>query len=121
MREHLGIDIFGLMYNMINTYDYKNPPSSDKLFLRKRTYRTPQELDSIMHEIGATVDDMIENQDNPIRNLNRDCSWCEFQDPCLMSMKGMDIEPLMEDVFEQKGPRPDGTRNQEGEASNRSL
>lgn len=121
MREKLGIDIFGLMYNMLNTYDYKSPPPPEKLFLRKRTYRTPEELDSVLKEIGATVDDMIDNAENPIRNLTRDCSWCEFQDPCLMSMKGMDIQPLMEDVFEQKGPRPDAARIEEGAKSNRVL
>lgn len=107
MREKFGVEIFGLMYNMLNTYDYKNPAPSDKLFLRKKTYRTPEELDSTVKEIGATVDDIIDNQDNLLRNLTRDCSWCKFQDPCLMGMKGMDILPILEDGFQKKEPRPD--------------
>lgn len=106
LREQMGVDIFGLMYNMLNSYDYKKPATADKLFKRQKTYRTPQELDSVLKEIGATVDDMLDNQDNHYRNLTRDCSWCKFQEPCLMSMKGMDIDTFMEDGYEKKGKRP---------------
>lgn len=122
MREKLGIDIFGLVYNQINTYDYKNPAPADKLFSRKKTYRTPEELDTSVAEIGAVVDDMIENQDNPYRNLTRDCSWCKFQEPCLMDMKGMDMTPILETSFQQKKERPvEPLESEESSLGNHSL
>jgi hypothetical protein len=121
MREKMDVNIFGLMYNLLNTYDYKKPAPSNKLFDRKRTYRTPEELDAILKETGATVDDILENKDNHYRSLTRDCSWCKFQEPCLMAMKGMDVTPIMEELFEKKVRRPNALEQEESSVSRPSL
>lgn len=114
MRELMGVDVFGMIYNMLNTYDYKKPPPPEKLFKREKTYRTPEELNSIMKEIGYAVDDILENRDNPRRSLTRDCSWCKFQEPCLMGMKGMNMKSILEENFEKKPERP---KNDEQESN----
>jgi len=106
LRELLDIPIFGMTYNMLNTYDYKKPPPVEKLFLRESTYRTPEELDNITLEIGHAVDDILENKDKVRRTLQRDCDRCRFQEPCLMGLKGMDMNLILEDNFKQKGGRP---------------
>ena len=120
LREK-GLDVFGIMINMLNTYPYKNPKSAttDKLFTRIKSYRTPEELNAIIREIGYTVDDIIDNSNQPRRSLSRDCSWCEFRDPCLMNMKGASMLPILESSFEKKAPRP--VEDDEEEIEYRSL
>lgn len=113
LRELLGIDVFGVVYNMINTYDYKKPPPSDKLFLRKKSYRTQRELDSIMEEIGLAVDEIVDHEGKYRRSKTPDCDWCRFRDPCLMGTKGFDMLPILEENFEKKKGRPKSAEEEE--------
>lgn len=103
LRRH-GMEVFGMDLNFLNTYDYKdkNAQSPDKLFKRMRTYRTATEQDNMLYEVGLAVDDIIDNRDNPRRSLKKDCAKCQFQDPCLLSMKGLDISTVMSANFKQK-------------------
>lgn len=101
LRE-MGLDVFGIVYDMANTYQYAKPQEQpiEKFFQRKKTYRTPTELDNFLIETGRQVDIMIEAKENPDfiprRSLKRDCAGCFFQEPCLLSMKGVDIAPILE-------------------------
>lgn len=99
-----GLDIYGIVYNFLNRYDYKdyNGTPTEKLFKRVHSYRTPVEIDTMVRELGFQVDDLIENE-IPRRSLRKECSRCWFQEPCLMSMKGMDIKRVLEAGFELKG------------------
>ena len=104
LRE-MGLDVFGILYDMANTYQYAKPQEQpiEKFFQRKKTYRTPVELDGFLTEMGRQVDDMIDKRENPEwiprRSLKRDCAGCFFQEPCLLSLKGVDIEPILEVDF----------------------
>lgn len=95
-----GEPVFGYMFQFINTYEYKDPNQpTEKLFKRSKTYRTDAELVNMINNIGRIVDDMQENKDKPFRAMKRDCSFCQFQEPCLLTMKGMPIEIAMEAEF----------------------
>lgn len=99
----IGMDIFGNIYNMLNTYQYKDydgtPPT--KLFSRELTHRTNTELHNIEIEVGKAVDDMLDTTEYR-RSLQRDCSRCWFQEPCLLGLKGMDIKQALEAQFDRK-------------------
>lgn len=103
LRE-TGMSVHGYYINMINTYDYKDKSkvTYDKLFRRESAYRTETELNNIVTEIKFMVDDLIENSETPRRSMRRDCSKCQFADPCLMSLKGIDPEPFLKAKFNQK-------------------
>jgi hypothetical protein len=100
----LGIDVVGIVVNMLNNYDYKNKEAvtPDKLFKQIETYRTPVELDNFLINLGRKVDRMIDLGPYPERSLRNECDRCQFQEPCLMEMKGLDIEDVLRVGFRQK-------------------
>lgn len=94
----LGIPVHGIYFNMFNSYQYKNPAPPEKLFRREKSYRTEVEIDNHVLELGGHVDRMIdlrESDDKRRRNQSKDCDWCDFQEPCLLAMKGIPIEDVL--------------------------
>lgn len=105
-----GEDIFGIIINQLKNYDYKdkNKVRDEQIFKREQTYRTPKELDAIKFETGKMVDDLLERREHdgyPRRSLTRDCRMCSYQEPCLMGLKGIPVEFVLEDSFKKKGSR----------------
>lgn len=98
-----GRDVFGIVINMLNTYDYKDKSKAtpDKLFRRELTYRTPEELNAILLNAGMMVDEIIDGPEIR-RSLRKDCSFCQFQEPCLLSLKGLPIEDILPATCELK-------------------
>lgn len=99
----LGIPIYGIMFNMLNSYEYKNPAPPEKLFRRSKSYRTDVEIDNMVVELGRSVDDIIDLRENPdkprkrnLRSRQGTCDYCYFQEPCILSMKGVDLESVLE-------------------------
>jgi hypothetical protein len=104
LRE-LGMPIFGITYNMLNTYEYKNKiPLPDQVFKRLNTHKTDQELANHLINMGNTVDEMVAVSSGNVRkrSMKRECSYCQFQDPCLAAVKGIDPLPLLEANFKNK-------------------
>lgn len=103
----LDMPAHGIIINQFNTYDYAKPTEQpvEKLFRRESCYRTDKELDSVMREFKFLVDDMMENNVTPRRSLRRDCKNCQFNEPCLMEMKGIDPHPFLVSQFVQKEKR----------------
>lgn len=103
LRE-LGIDVVGIVVNQLNNYNYakKEQVTPDKLFKQEHTYRTPVELDNFLVNVGRKVDRMIDLGPFPERSLRRECDRCQFQEPCLMQMKGLKIEDILAVGFRQK-------------------
>jgi CRISPR/Cas system-associated exonuclease Cas4 (RecB family) len=102
-----GVDVFGMVFNFLNTYAYKNAVGTDKLFQRIVTYRTETELENLVHEFGLAVDDMYENRLSPRREFGFDCDRCSFQEPCLNTMRGIPINEAVSADFKQKGEGED--------------
>lgn len=104
VREDLGLDIHGAVFNMLNVYPYKKYEEEplSKLFVRKRAFRTPTEIDNTINLIGAQIDDLRANSDKIFMNLRKDCSWCMFNDFCTMTMKGMDGEEILSSNFKER-------------------
>lgn len=100
----LGINVCGIVVNMLNNYDYKKKEdvTPDKLFRNLETYRTPVELDNFLINVGRKVDRMIDLGPHPERSLRQECDRCQFQEPCLMEMKGLVIEDVLRAGFRQK-------------------
>lgn len=102
--RHEGANVFGIIINMLGTYPYKDKlkVKLEQIFRREPTYRTPHELDSILLNAGYVVDEMID-KDQPIRrSLKKDCSKCWAQDPCLLSLKGVPLELVLESTARKK-------------------
>lgn len=104
VRRDLNLDIHGAIFNLVNVYEYKNYEAQtlDKLFIRKRTFRTPAEINNVQTLIGMQVDDIEDNRDKVYMNLNKDCSWCSFQDYCINTMKGIDGEEILTNNFQER-------------------
>lgn len=93
LREH-GTDVFGMVFNFLNTYNYKDRRNTpvDKLFKRVPSYRTERELSVILHETGKAVDEIYDRRNNPRRSYAYDCDRCNLQELCLMGMRGIDLD-----------------------------
>ncbi len=92
LRE-LGIKVDEVVFNQLNTYQYKNyqTVSPEKLFQRGRTTKFPSEIDQTFVEVGYAVEHLIKMQEEgrpPRRSFRRDCSTCWFQPPCQLGMRG---------------------------------
>lgn len=110
--RRLGIPVHGLMVTQINTYPYKDRSKKkiEELFKRD-TFPAGSEdqSDNILHQYGMLVDEMIDNKDQEMRrSLRRDCKMCDFQDPCLMGLKGLNVNAYISTSpgFTSKTPRP---------------
>lgn len=102
-----GVDVFGMVFNFLNTYEYKTAADTSKLFQRIVTYRTDVELRNIVTEFGRAVDDIYENRNDPRREFGFDCDRCAFQEPCMMNMRGVGFEKLMHPNFVLKNESED--------------
>jgi CRISPR/Cas system-associated exonuclease Cas4 (RecB family) len=103
LREQ-GFPVHGTIINQFNTYPYKDMAKvdRDKLFKRESVYRTDKELDNVLKEVRWMVDDLVENHTTPRRSLRRDCKRCQFNEACLMDLKGIDPAPFLMDKFVRK-------------------
>lgn len=104
-----GYDVFGVYYNMLNTYEYKKEKESvppDKLFKRELVWLNRARHDNALIETGRAVDDLVEFLDSgkpARRRQTRDCSRCWFQGPCAFGLKGDDMNTLLLADFRKKG------------------
>ncbi len=110
----LGFPVHGLMVTQVNTYPYKDRSKKtiDELFKRDRFAVSEIQTDNVLREYGLLVDDIIDSYyegAEPLRrSLRRDCKSCDFQEPCLMGLKGLNVNDflLMSPGFQPKAPRP---------------
>lgn len=102
-REN-GYPVFKIFHNLLNTYDYKKFESEpfNKLFDRVPSYRTETELDNFLLELRIIVDRVLDHEGPYRRNLRRDCARCWYQKPCLVGLKGHDMEGFLQSSFKQK-------------------
>lgn len=95
-----GLDIFGIIFNMLNTYPYKRKEQvkMDQLFKQEKTHRTPREVDNVLLEFCKRVDRIMDAPDGELdRSLSKDCAKsCRMYDPCLFGLKGMSIVDVLE-------------------------
>jgi hypothetical protein len=110
LKFALGYDVFGVAIDSINTYPYKEYAKEpvDKLFKRIVAPRSDRELRFSLHTYGRAVDGMIdymESGEEPMRRLTRDCTFCQFHDLCLFTMKGLPIDGIIQSRFVKKVPR----------------
>jgi hypothetical protein len=80
-----GYQPSGVMYNMVRIGN--GPTAIREPVVRKLAYRNPEGLQYFGGELLTQmqeVNDFIENEQTPYRNLTSDCTWdCPFQDACL--------------------------------------
>jgi hypothetical protein len=101
-----GRPVHAVIYNQLNTYEYKNkeniPP--DKLFRREPNYLNQAEIQNVLLEVGHAVDEMQDAHGRVVRRrMRRDCSMCRYQDPCLAGLKGMDMHDVLPANFKRPG------------------
>jgi hypothetical protein len=102
----MGIPVHGIIYNFFNTYEYKKPVETAKLFKREPSYRSDIEVKNFARELLVQVEKVITNSSDPTypyhRSLRRDCDKCKFKEPCLYALKGIDPQPILVTKFMKK-------------------
>lgn len=113
--KQAGYDVRGVIYNACRSYKLKRPMDMKERFARPLTVRTDKELGVMALEALETFQSAYAQGVSkgssrgsaeggsrgslPPRSPDPDrCGWrCPFTEACLMSRKGQDIRPLLED------------------------
>ena len=102
--RHLGVDVFGQLYNAARTYKLKTREmESSERFLRHRMFRTDAELDTIAVEAYKTTRNAHGARgyggDAPRAPDTDRCKWrCNFTEACLFGRKGNDTREFLADT-----------------------
>lgn len=106
LRKH-GIDVAGVLFDGINTYEYAKPDlvPAEKLFIRQNVFRTDEQLAEFERESLLLVKQMerMKREKSWVRNLGNHCGTCAFQKPCWAEWSGM---PEQRDRLLAKGFKP---------------
>jgi hypothetical protein len=101
-REVLGIEPYGIIVEVANTYRWKKEREPGESFSRRYFDRTEEQRALALDWIYTILDRryaLITGAERPIRNVGRDCLYCPFRMECL---EGMAFVPnLVEDPEEQ--------------------
>lgn len=63
----------------------------------------PEMVESVFNGFVYTCRDIINRgRENTVKNLTKDCSWCEFRDVCMAEMSGGDREYVISEKFTRK-------------------
>lgn len=63
----------------------------------------PEMVEDVFNGFIYTSKDIINRgRENKVKNITRDCSWCEYRDICLAEMSGGDREYVISEKFERK-------------------
>lgn len=107
--QFMGIPIYGALVNQLNKYEYKGPISDEELFRRSPIFHNESELKIRLLELGRTVDEIEDCKESRVfrRNINKECSMCFYQDPCLTKMKApeLPLDQIMSVDFIKKTPK----------------
>jgi len=77
--------------------DYKKVPEYDQLFRRFRRKLTLEELTGFWTYIQEYVYHM--RSVTPIRKVQSQCATCQFHDPCIMSLRGLNVDHIIENRY----------------------
>lgn len=94
----------------------KNQPRP--LFERERVYRGPQERKRQIHRLQlelAAMDPIRRGEVEPLKNPNRDCSWCPHFGLCLLDEQGGDVSEYIDAAYEVKDPYANHRKTTEGD------
>lgn len=102
----MNVPIFGLIVNLVNKYEYKEPQMEEKLYKRMSAIPTDQELHGKLYAFTEAVDELLDCQESGTyrRHLSKDCSSCFYQEPCLTLLRAPEIPiaAAMEVNFKKK-------------------
>lgn len=106
-----GIDAYGTIINMLNTYDYKDKSKvkNEQLFKRDQQPRGEEYLTGVAKNMLKMVDKTLEarqgqwRDEEPVRSLRKDCGkFCDFREACDLSLRGIPVEVVLNDSFKKK-------------------
>lgn len=123
MRQGLGLDIRGAIYNFARTQKLKTREMGmDERFKRPLTVRVDKELDTMVGEIYQLMREAYGPRETEFAPRSPDgerCGWkCSFTEPCLAARKGADLRMMMEEFgFSVHDTKPGPTFNKEKEPS----
>lgn len=96
----------GLKELGLNPKDYKDfikGFSYESFFQRHKVLVNDSIVNLIMEDCKATASEILEKGDTlKDRNLNRDCSFCEFKELCQAELMGLDYSYIISHEFEVK-------------------
>ena len=77
--------------------------NENNYFFRVEQDVYPEMVENVFNGFVYTCRDIINRgQENTVKNITRDCSWCEYRDICMAEMSGNDREYVISQKFERK-------------------
>lgn len=80
----LGLAPWGILLEGARTYRWKNPRPAEESFQRRWLDRSPAQIAEALADVDSVLlrAKELARGRRPVRNVGRDCNWCEFRDPC---------------------------------------
>jgi hypothetical protein len=73
----------------------------------------PEMVEDVFNGLLYTCKDIVNRgKENTVKNITRDCSWCEYRDICMAEMSGADREYVITQKFQR---REEKTQDEQGE------
>lgn len=77
--------------------------NENNYFFRVEQDVYPEMVENVFEGFKYTCEDIVKRgSSNKVKNLTRDCAWCEFRDICMAEMSGGDRSYVISENFEQK-------------------
>lgn len=77
-------------------------PNIANFFFRVRMDIHPEMVDSIWDDFKKTTRELITQEDSTVKNVTRDCSWCNFRPICYAEFTGADVDYVIKTDFVQR-------------------
>ena len=76
--------------------------NENNYFFRVEQDLYPEMVEDVFNGFVYTCKDIINRgNENKVKNITRDCSWCEYRDICMAEMSGGDREYVITENFER--------------------
>ena len=72
-------------------------------FFRVQQDVYPEMVEEVFNGFEYTCHDIVNRgRENKVKNITRDCSWCEYRDICMAEMSGNDREYVINEKYQRR-------------------
>lgn len=84
--------------------------NENNFFFRIQQDVYPEMVEEVFNGFVYTCRDIINRgKENKVKNITRDCSWCEYRDICMAEMSGNDREYVIQEKYQRREETNNGT------------
>lgn len=77
--------------------------NENNFFFRVQQDVYPEMVEEIFNGFSYTCKDIVRRgRENKVKNITRDCAWCEYRDICMAELSGSDREYVIQEKYQRR-------------------